>query len=181
MAGMRVLTDIIFMVDDGMEGHTGVLQVPLWGLNIVCSLVGFNEALKASLKHRAMGQCALLTWNRKQDEGKKKKKSLTSSPFFSLTLAPVCMLSRTSPPRPCVNAALPFLCWRGLFQFSVVERTSGYWSPFCQSLQISIKFLDPCSFPWPQFAFRIVLSFDSSWTHDFRCTLSTLALPSFPS
>lgn len=56
------------MIDDGVEVHILVLKVPLWGFNIVCPLVGLNEALKATINHRAMSQCAFFTWNTKQDE-----------------------------------------------------------------------------------------------------------------
>ncbi len=56
------------MIDDGVEGHILVFKVPLRGLNIECSLVGFNKALKAPINHGAVGQCALFTWNTKQDE-----------------------------------------------------------------------------------------------------------------
>lgn len=57
----QILTDVSLMIDDGVEGHILVLKVPLRWLNIVCSLVGINEALKAPINHGAMGQCALFT------------------------------------------------------------------------------------------------------------------------
>lgn len=57
----QILTDVILMIDDGVEGHILVLKVPLRGFNIICSLVAFNEALKAPINHGAMGQCALFT------------------------------------------------------------------------------------------------------------------------
>lgn len=56
-----MLTDVIFVVDDGVEGGLLAFKVPLRRLNIVRSLVCFNEALEAPINHRAMGQCALFT------------------------------------------------------------------------------------------------------------------------
>ncbi len=61
------------MIDDGVEGHILVLKVPLRGFNIVCPLGGFNEALKAPINHGAVGQCALFTWNTKEDEDEQRK------------------------------------------------------------------------------------------------------------
>lgn len=55
------LTDVIFVVDDGVEGGLLAFKVPLRRLHIVGSLVCFNEALEAAINHRAMGQCALFT------------------------------------------------------------------------------------------------------------------------
>lgn len=57
----KILTDVVLMIDDGVEWHILVLYVPLGGFDIVRPLVGFNEALEAPIDHRAMGQCALFT------------------------------------------------------------------------------------------------------------------------
>ena len=56
-----VLTDVILVIDDRVEGDVLVLEVPLRGLDIVHALVGLDEALKTPGHHRAMGQSSFLT------------------------------------------------------------------------------------------------------------------------
>lgn len=56
------LTDIVFMVDDRVEGHIFVFQVSLRGLHVVGAVVGLDEALKLAIHYRAVGDRAFLTW-----------------------------------------------------------------------------------------------------------------------
>lgn len=59
--GAAALTDVILVVNDGVEGHVLVREVPLRGLHIVGPLVGLYEALEAAVHHRAVGQSSLFT------------------------------------------------------------------------------------------------------------------------
>lgn len=50
------------MVDDRVEGHVFVPQVPFSRLHIVVAMVGLNEALELTIHNGAMRQGAFLTW-----------------------------------------------------------------------------------------------------------------------
>lgn len=72
----QTLTDVLLVVDDGVEGHVLVLQVPLWWFYVVGSLVGFDEALKAPVDQEAVGQRALFTWNTEYGQSSKNRNQL---------------------------------------------------------------------------------------------------------
>lgn len=63
----KELTDVILMVDDGVEGGILVLDVPFCRLHVVDPLEGFNKALKSSVHHWAVSQWALLAWRDKEE------------------------------------------------------------------------------------------------------------------
>ena len=95
------------MIDDGVEGHILVLKVPFRGLNIVHPLVRFNEALKAPINHRAMGQCAFFTWN---TEHREDEQGQTKHPFLYLYF-PHTHQSQQDKQPPFFLCSFE-LCWR---------------------------------------------------------------------
>ena len=57
---MRVVY-VVFVIDDGVEGHIFVLQAPLRRLQLVGAVVALNEALELTIQNRTMSQGTLIT------------------------------------------------------------------------------------------------------------------------
>ena len=60
-------TDVVFVVDDRVEGDVLVIKVSLGWLHVVGALVGLDEALKLALHHRAVAQGTLLPWGDREE------------------------------------------------------------------------------------------------------------------
>ena len=56
------LTDIVFMVDDRVEGCVLAFEVAFSGLHVEHALLGLDEALEATVDHWAVGERPLLPW-----------------------------------------------------------------------------------------------------------------------